>query len=174
MASGQSNAVQECMDTYGGLVWSLALRFCPSRDDAEDAVQEIFVELWKSASRFDANQASEKGFIAMIARRRLIDRLRKAGRRPETTPIDEHGDRIPDESVKIENDAEAAIAANVLKDLKKEQRTAIELAVLDGMTHREVAETMRLPLGTVKSHIRRGLNLIRKQLVEPVPTGGAK
>ena len=81
MAAGDPLAVQECLDAYGGLVWSLARRMFQSRDDAEDAVQEIFVDIWRNADRFDPAQASETTFIAMIARRRLIDRLRYSNRR---------------------------------------------------------------------------------------------
>ena len=77
IAAGDANAVQECMDLYGNLVWSLARRFTRSAAEAEDAVQEVFLDVWKSAARFDAKRASEKTFVAMIARRRLIDLLRR-------------------------------------------------------------------------------------------------
>src|SRR5436190_14026687 len=80
VAAGDEAAVRECLARYGGLVWSIARRFEPS--DAEDAVQEIFLDLWKSAARFDRAVASETAFVAMIARRRLIDRRRTRGRRP--------------------------------------------------------------------------------------------
>ena len=78
IASGDSLAVQECLDTYGGLIWSLARRMLPDVNEAEDAVQEIFIEIWKTAERFDESKSSETTYVAMIARRRLIDRLRKS------------------------------------------------------------------------------------------------
>ena len=68
IANGDQDAVQECLKTYGGLVWSLARRMLRNSDDAEDAVQEIFVDIWKNAGRFDPSQSSETTFIAMIAR----------------------------------------------------------------------------------------------------------
>ena len=77
VAAGEPTALAECMERYGGLVWSIALRLTGSRADAEDAIQEIFIDLWKSAARFDGAVASEKAFVAMIARRRLIDRRRR-------------------------------------------------------------------------------------------------
>ena len=80
IASGQADAVEACIDQYGGLVWSLARRLTTSQSEAEDAVQEIFVEIWRNADRFDSSIASESTFIAMLARRRLIDRLRKTKR----------------------------------------------------------------------------------------------
>jgi RNA polymerase sigma-70 factor (ECF subfamily) len=77
IAAGDKTAVQDCLDSYGGLVWSLARRMSPNTNEAEDAVQEIFIDVWKNAARFDESQSSETTFVAMIARRRLIDRLRK-------------------------------------------------------------------------------------------------
>ena len=72
IAAGDPDAVQECLDQFGGLVWSLARRLTSSESDAEDAVQEIFVEIWRKAERYDPSIASESTFIAMLARRRLI------------------------------------------------------------------------------------------------------
>ena len=77
IAAGESSAVRECIDQYGALVWSLARRLSRTPADAEDATQEIFLDIWRSAFRYDSSQGSPQVFIAMIARRRLIDRLRK-------------------------------------------------------------------------------------------------
>ena len=73
VATGESAAVAECLNRYGNLVWSLARRSCPDVQAAEDAVQDIFLKLWTVADRFDPEIASESTFVAMIARRRLID-----------------------------------------------------------------------------------------------------
>ena len=89
IAGGDESAVKECMDAYGGLVWTLARRFTDSVADAEDASQEIFLEIWKSAGRYDPSMGKEATFIATIARRRLIDRMRAAGRRPVTEEYDD-------------------------------------------------------------------------------------
>jgi RNA polymerase sigma factor (sigma-70 family) len=77
VARGDQQAVRECIDEFGGLVWAIARRMTRSRADAEDAVQEIFVDVWRSAARYDSVQGSEKVFITTIARRRLIDRIRR-------------------------------------------------------------------------------------------------
>ncbi|MEM6731858.1 MAG: sigma-70 family RNA polymerase sigma factor, partial [Myxococcota bacterium] len=82
-------AAQECIESYSGLVWSLARRFLRNDADAEEAVQEIFVELWSSAHRYDPSRASESTFISMVARRRLIDRLRRTKREPGQEPLKE-------------------------------------------------------------------------------------
>jgi RNA polymerase sigma factor (sigma-70 family) len=80
IAAGDPAAVDECIDRYGALVWSLARRHLRQHADADDAVQEIFIEIWRSAARFDPVIASEATFITMISRRRLIDRQRKQSR----------------------------------------------------------------------------------------------
>ncbi len=76
IAGGDRSAVAACIDTYSGLVWSLARRFLQNEADAEETVQEIFLELWEKAARFDPGVAGEVTFVSMIARRRLIDRRR--------------------------------------------------------------------------------------------------
>jgi RNA polymerase sigma-70 factor (ECF subfamily) len=86
VARGDQQAVRQCIDEFGGLVWAIARRMTRSRADAEDAVQEIFLELWQKADRFNPAMSAESTFVTMIARRRLIDRYRKLARTLETTP----------------------------------------------------------------------------------------
>ena len=87
VSQGDQASMSECLDTFGGLVWSLVTRRCPNRSDAEEVVQEVFLDVWKSAHRFDPDVASESTFIAMITRRRLIDRRRKLGRTLQAAPL---------------------------------------------------------------------------------------
>jgi RNA polymerase sigma-70 factor (ECF subfamily) len=89
IAQGDRAAVRDCLDRHGGLVWSLARRLCPDPADLEDAVQEIFIDLWSAARRYDPAVAAESTFVAMIARRRLIDRRRRAARGPDHRPLPE-------------------------------------------------------------------------------------
>jgi RNA polymerase sigma-70 factor (ECF subfamily) len=163
IASGDKTAVENCLDTYGGLVWSLARRMCPN--DAEDAVQEIFIDIWKNAARFDAAQASETTFVAMIARRRLIDRIRKITRQPN---IDSFEDILVEPSDntggKIQLGVEARQAAEALKELRSEQRQILHLSIIQGFSHQEIADALQMPLGTVKTHARRGLIRVREIL----------
>jgi RNA polymerase sigma factor (sigma-70 family) len=165
IADGDKNAVQECLKTFGGLVWSLARRMCPNKEDAEDAVQEIFIDVWKNAQRFDAAQASETTFIAMIARRRLIDRLRKTNRQPN---VDSFEDILIEPSERtdkhIQLSVEAKEAAKALKDLRPEQRQILHLSIIQGFSHQEIADALQMPLGTVKTHARRGLLQVREIL----------
>jgi RNA polymerase sigma factor (sigma-70 family) len=165
IAEGDKNAVQECLKTFGGLVWSLARRMCPNKEDAEDAVQEIFIDVWKNAQRFDAAQASETTFVAMIARRRLIDRLRKTNRQPN---VDSFEDILvePSESTdkQIQLSVEAKEAAEAMKNLRPEQRQILHLSIIQGFSHQEIADALNMPLGTVKTHARRGLIQVRELL----------
>ncbi len=164
IASGDAGAVQECMDLYGNLVWSLARRFTRSAAEAEDAVQEVFLDVWKSAARFDAKRASEKTFVAMIARRRLIDLLRRADARPQLVPIPEQFDFAGEDHKRIEETAELSSAEKALAKLRPEQRQVLMMSVYQGMSHGEIVVATGIPLGTVKSHIRRGLAEVRTVL----------
>jgi RNA polymerase sigma-70 factor, ECF subfamily len=163
IAANDRGAVQECIDKYGGLIWSLARKFSPS--DAEDAVQEIFIELWKNASRFDETQSSEITFVAMIARRRLIDRLRKSNRQPQTYSMDaEENNFEPQYNEQLEIRTDAAVAFRAMQQLRPEQQKVLQLAIYQGLSHQEISGATGIPLGTVKTHARRGLEKIRVAL----------
>jgi RNA polymerase sigma-70 factor, ECF subfamily len=165
ISTGDKTAVQECLKKYGGLIWSLAKRMSPNSEDAEDAVQEIFIDVWKNAERFDETQSSETTFIAMIARRRLIDRIRKSNRQINADSI---------ESVLVEptnnfdemlqTSVEAKQAAKALQTLRLEQRQVLQLSIYQGLSHQEIADALKMPIGTVKTHARRGIIQVREFL----------
>jgi len=170
VAQGDAEAVRECLRRYSRLVWSLTRRYTRSQAEAEDAVQEVFVDLWRSAHRFDASVASEVAFVSMIARRRLIDRYRRAARRPQTQQIDDTP-TVQRGRERVEACGEAALAAKVLQQLPDAQRQVLILAACHGMSHQEIAESLGTPLGTVKSHARRGLMRVREILGAPPVVG---
>jgi RNA polymerase sigma-70 factor (ECF subfamily) len=149
IARGDQQAVRECIDEFGGLVWAIARRMTRSRADAEDAVQEIFVDVWRSAARFDAAQGSEKVFIATIARRRLIDRIRRS---KMNSMMD--SDEVLEDLRFAEPGTEA--------QLRPDQRKVLRMGLLEGMTHSEIAKATGMPLGTVKTQMRRGLIQVRQ------------
>ena len=165
IASGDPAAVRECIEQYGPLVWSLARRLSRTASDAEDATQEIFLDIWRSAGRFDASQGSDKVFIAMIARRRLIDRLRKKSAEPpmESTDVLESV-AWSDPGTSSEISLEAEQAARALAELRPEHRQVLELGLLHGLSQSEIAARLGLPLGTVKSFMRRGLIRVREYM----------
>jgi RNA polymerase sigma-70 factor (ECF subfamily) len=154
------------VEAYGPLVWSLARRASPTTADAEDAVQEIFLDLWKSGPRFDPARSSEAAFVALVARRRLLDRARTRRRRPSTEHASDPSilPLAPIEVGRAEICVEASRAAAALAKLRPEQREVLLLATVDGLTHEEIAASKGLPLGTVKAHARRGLLRVREIL----------
>ena len=167
VAGGEAVAIDECLETYGGLVGSLARRFCPRHEDAEDAVQDTFVEIWRNAEQFDPDIASEATYIAMIARRRLIDRYRRSGRSPETATLCEETVTAETDHEKwFEVSEEAAHARALMQQLRPQEREVLELSVNEGMSQSQIAEATDMPLGTVKTHARRGLIRLRELLGE--------
>jgi len=165
IAAGEPDAVAECMRRHGAMVWSLARAKLEDLADAEDAAQEIFLELWKCAERFDPTAGPEVAFIRTIAQRKLIDRLRAKGRQPSVDPFDETV-HCPQDGEDIEAcatiDAEAAALA--LEQLASSQREILLMGVVQGMTHSEIARATGKPIGTVKAQLRRGLLKLRELL----------
>ena len=165
VATGEPAAVAECLKRYGNLVWSLARRSCPDLQTAEDAVQDIFLKLWTVADRFDPTIASESTFVAMIARRRLIDLSRKKSLKPTgAVELDYLTHSDMDASSRVEINEEAAKARVLLSELPTDQQQVIKLSVYDGLSHSRIAEATGLSLGTVKTHMRRGMMKLRKSL----------
>lgn len=168
ISAGDLKAVQDCQDRYAGLVWSLARRLLRNCADLEDAVQEVFIDLWKSAGRFNPDAGSETTFVATIARRRLIDFRRRRMRQPETGPmVSLEAFDVPDEapdSSALELLEEASRAQAAVRALRPDQQAVLRLAVYEGWSHQQIAESLQMPLGTVKTHVRRGLSRVRELL----------
>lgn len=163
IALGEESAIEEFMNAYGNLVWALAKRFTNTTEDAEDAVQEIFIEIWQNAGRYDRSKAAESTFISMIARRRLIDRLRKSYRQPKTQSIDNFFESPSTNGARqLQTRIEAKQAVKAMNQLRPEQRDLMLMTIFDGLSHGEIAELTGMPLGTVKTHIRRGFNRMRE------------
>lgn len=173
VAAGTSGAVALCIDRFGGLVWSLARKSCRNLADAEDAVQEIFTEIWRYANRYDPSVASEATFISTIARRRLIDRQRKVGRSPKLEAFSPTTDAIEAQRIDVaELEDEIQRAKQALDNLSEDQQAALRLSIYEGHSHGEIAKRMDVPLGTVKTNIRRGLMRLREMLSDQNQEGG--
>ena len=166
VARGEEEAVAELYDRFGTLVYKVARQFLPSQAEAEDAVQEIFVRLWQTAERFDPRRAKLVTWVMLIARRHLIDRIRRNAVRPGTSGLEpdvartpaEHG---PDRSA--QEDEQRRKLRRRIAELPELQRIVIERAYLQGYTLREVSEQLNAPLGTVKSALSRGLERLRER-----------
>lgn len=172
VARGDSAAVSECISRYGGLVQAIARRYPGYPGEIDDAVQEVFIELWKQAGRFDPAVASELAFVAMIARRRLIDLFRRRKARPATEIMPEF---LAEPEFEIggaaQTEDELVRIRSILTRLPDEQRAVLLASIADGLSHSEVAEQFGLPLGTVKTYIRRGLLFVRERLPRFGPEG---
>ena len=165
MAQGDKRALADCIDQHGGLIWALSRRMSPTPSDAEDATQEIFLTLWKNASRFDPTRGSEAVFIATLARRLLINRYRQRRRRPTEVSVDESESlQWAATGITSETSAEAQQASAALSLLRPEQQRIITLAVVHGLSQSEIAAQIGMPLGTVKTLMRRGLLRVREML----------
>ena len=165
VASGDSKAFEELTKKYGNLIWSIARRYLSNQAEAEDAVQEIFLALWQSASRFDAKKGSEITFIATIARRRLIDGLRKNNKHKILQSIDDvMSEDVFRQKSNLEKNAELSLAIGILETLEKKDQELLSLSIYQGYSHVEIAKLLNLPLGTVKTKIRRNLMKIREKI----------
>lgn len=166
IAEGDQTAVEDCINQYGNLIWALAKKYTPTQEDAEDAVQEIFTEIWQNAARYDSGKSKEITFISTIARRRLIDRLRKIYRRPVAQSIEDTFETAPNVfETELNTKIEANRVIKAMKYLRVEQREMMFLNIYEGMSHGEIAEKTGLPLGTVKTHIRRGFRRVRGMMM---------
>ena len=162
VASGNRDAMERCLERYENLVWSAARRYLGASAEAEDVVQEIFIELWQKAGRFDPARASEATFVMLVARRRLLDERRRQRRQPAAAPLDAAEEREfqPEPGNPLDDDARQVLGA--LGALPAEQQRFLRLSLADGLTHAEIAAQTAVPLGTVKTLLRRGLLRLRE------------
>lgn len=162
-AAGDEDAVALAYATWGGLVYSIALRIAGDPDDAADITQATFLSAWHGRGSFDPARAQFKSWLAAIARRRAIDHLRRPVVAREFAAADQPQDRSLEA-----DEADALVDRIVLRDevdaLAQPARTIVGLAFFAGLTHSEIAMRLDLPLGTVKSHLRRSLSRLRTRL----------
>ncbi len=167
VAGGNQDAVARLYDQLAPRVFGLARRVLVDVAQAEEVTQEAFVQVWREASRFDGTRGSGLSWVLMITHRRAVDRVRAevAQSRRDVAYETLMSGREADSTVEQVLDREDARTVHVaLSTLSQSQREAIELAYLSGLTHREVAERLDVPLGTVKTRIRDGMARLREQM----------
>ena len=157
---GNQTAMAELYDRYSSIVYAVAMRVLGETSAAEDVLQEVFMQLWRNPGAFDASRGSLAPWLAVIARNRAVDALRK--RRPQEHIEDVTLSTEPDLAAEADRSRVAAKIRLVLKDMPVPQRSALEMAYFEGYSHAEIAEKTGEPLGTVKTRIRAGLMLLRK------------
>lgn len=170
VAGGSADALERLYDRYASTAYGLARRILAQPDLAEEVVQDVFAQVWREASRYDAARASVAGWIVLLTRTRAIDRLRARRARPDqdrgvepagvpplTTP-----DRSPEQVAISSEDARSVRAA--LEQLPEEQRSLVDLAYYEGLTHSEIAARTGVPLGTIKTRLRTAMTTLRGAL----------
>lgn len=167
VAAGEPEAVEELYDRFGTLVYRLAFQAMPTRADAEDAVQEIFVRLWRTADRYDPKRAALVTWVMLLSRRHLVDRLRRARARVKAGGLDEKHTQRPVEVAGVGSGAEMqerfAALMERIEHLPELQRTVVTRAYLGGQTLRQIGEELDTPIGTVKSALSRALARLRER-----------
>jgi len=161
--AGDETALASLYDRYSGVVYSVAKRILDDQGAAEEVLQDIFYQLWRTASNFDESRGGLAGWLLVSARNRAIDRLR---RRKPSEGIDD------DKPVAVKSSLESEIAQGelmgkvkgALQGLPETQRATLELAYFEGLTHTEIAQRTGEPLGTVKTRLRSALQTLRQAL----------
>ncbi len=170
VAEGDEVAANRLYDRFGGLIFKSSRQVLPTGAEAEDAVQEVFVRLWKTAERYDPARAKLVTWVMLITRRHLIDRLRRKKVRPTNLSLegDPEGRNVPPSKNEgaIERDEHRQRLLSRVAELPALQQEVITRAYLQGFTLREVAEQLESPLGTVKSALSRGLARLRDRLAD--------
>lgn len=160
MKSGDQGALAELYDRYSSVVYAVALRVLGDAGAAEDVLQEVFLQLWRNPAGFDAARGSLGAWLGVISRNRAIDFLRR--RRPETDIEDVVLSVAPDLAGDADRSRAAEKVRGVLGAMPSLQRSALEMAYFEGLSHSEIASKTGEPLGTIKTRIRTGLMTLRK------------
>jgi RNA polymerase sigma-70 factor (ECF subfamily) len=165
VAKQDRDAFSQLYDRFSTLVFSLAMRMLKARSDAEDLLQEVFVQVWRQAQSYSAERGSPEAWIVNIARSRAIDKIRSIRRMQKSFVLTDDPARL-ESSENVESsaaDSETRLAMNsALANLPDTQRKVLELAYFDGLTQSEIADRLAEPLGTVKTRMRSGIQKLRE------------
>lgn len=170
IAAGSADALAALYDRYAAIVFGLARRITTRSEDAEEVVQDVFAQVWRQAGRYQAGRATVAGWLVMLARTRAIDRTRARKARPDQAAAVEPDrlapvpSRDPNPEEVVVSLRDAGLVRQGLESLPAEQRSLVEMAFYGGLTHTEIAEETRLPLGTVKTRIRAAMFTLRDRL----------
>ena len=166
-AAQDREAFSQLYDRFSTWVFSLAMRMLRAQSDAEDLLQEVFMQVWRQAGSYSQERGSPEAWIINIARSRAIDKLRSIRRRDKSFVLtdDPAAAESPDNVESTVGESEARLATNsALASLPEAQRRVLELAYFDGLSQTEIADRLKEPLGTVKTRMRAGIQRLRGKL----------
>lgn len=167
VAANDEAAVADLYDRFASLVFRMAYQALPSRQEAEDAVQEVFIRLWRTAGRYDDTRSALVTWVMLIARRHLVDKLRRTKARLKTSSLDQPAAPIAEAAAQIESrmdtDERMKVLLKRIEGLPELQRTVVTKAYLGGQTLRQIGEELNTPLGTIKSALSRALVRLRER-----------
>ncbi len=164
LARGDEGALHHLYERHGGVVLALATRMLGSREEAEEVLHDTFYRLWLNASRFDPDRAAVRTYLYALARNLCLSRLRARRARPVTADLDENGAAYQVAMSTDPDPVPALLAGRALSALDDDERLLVEEAFFGGWSHAELADRHGLPLGTVKSRIKRALAKMRSAL----------
>lgn len=168
VAGNVEGAFDELYDRFGALVFKMAYQALPTRPEAEDAVQEVFLRLWKTADRYDSDKSALVTWVMLITRRHIVDRLRRANVRIKPSVLDESwaetgGSGVERKPLDAETEERVGKLLDRLATLPELQRIVVQRAYLGGQTLRQISQELDIPLGTVKSALSRALARLRER-----------
>lgn len=174
VAADDETAIAELYDRFGGLIYRLAYQMMPTQADAEDAVQDIFVRLWRTAERYDSGRAALSTWVVLIARRYLVDRLRRAQARVKAKVALEEkwmpAAELVEPGSDMDTDERYLALMERIEQLPELQKTVVTRAYLGGQTLRQIGIELDKPLGTIKSTLSRALVRLRERVGEEPAT----
>ncbi|GAA4609887.1 RNA polymerase sigma-70 factor (ECF subfamily) [Actinoplanes octamycinicus] len=163
LRAGDATALREAYDRHGAAVLYLAQRVLGNAADAEDVTQVTFVAAWAGRDGFDPQRGTLLAWLLGIARRKAVDRVRAAAREQRATGAAQAQPPAAPAAESPERVVDRLVVADELRRLPEDQRRTLELAFFDDLTHAQIAAVTGLPLGTVKSHLRRGMASLRRR-----------
>lgn len=163
-AAGDGVAFRALYDRWSARLYGIALRITRQPSLAADAMHDAFVQVWEQARRFDPERGSAEAWMVGLVRYRSLDIVRRHAREVPGYEAEEREDESPDALSRLVSTAEGAALQRCMEQLEAERRRLVVMAFVDGLSHSELAEKLRVPLGTVKSWIRRSLLSLRECL----------
>jgi RNA polymerase sigma-70 factor (ECF subfamily) len=172
-AEGDQQAFAKIYDRLSGPLYSLAVKMLGDASEAQDALQDVFIQIWRRAANYDPTQSSVFSWAMLMTRSRIIDRLRARDRRlrvvaastDENSAVTDSDASVTRETAdNVDRNDEAVCVRAILEKLPPDQRQAVELAFFSELTHHEIAAQLNQPLGTIKARIRRGLLKLRERI----------